>query len=165
MHRHVQCLRPVLSTYSLPRAAKSHLCCTGRKSAGGKREDAVWEGEKWGTEDRNGALLPLQSRVRPHSFICSAAEALNLGTDLADHPLRVLRAGSYMGRVSRIVHTRALWMWRSSDSQFDSEMSEMDALSPQKSMHFVIQLLNCWQLYHNAWTCERDEKFEQLSLF
>lgn len=77
----------------------------------------------------------------------------------------IARGLVYGSCLAHCVHTRALWMWRSSDSQFDSEMSEMDALSPQKSMHFVIQLLNCWQLYRNAWTCERDEKFEQLSLF
>jgi len=58
----------------------------GRKSAGGKeRYDGGQRGV--GGSEQRGALLSLQSRVRPHSFICSAAEVLNLRCEIPDdHP-------------------------------------------------------------------------------
>lgn len=57
-----------------------------------------------------GALLPLQSRVRPHSFICSGAGMLNLRAGISDdHPPRgcVSPSRAYMGHHLGIVHIRA----------------------------------------------------------
>lgn len=56
----------------------------GGTSAGTKRERRRREE---GEEDTGAARLPLQSRVRPHSFICSVVEVLNLVAErVADHP-------------------------------------------------------------------------------
>lgn len=80
----------------------------GRKNARGKERtsrEAGWRG--W--EDQSSALLPLQSRVRPHSFICRRQRCSTCDANPGRPPTSCVgRPGSYMGRMSCIVHTRTL---------------------------------------------------------
>lgn len=88
-------LKPILTEAQFAsRSQESFLLRGGgkaREEKRGRRESKMEDrGEK---EDRSGALLSLQSRVRPHSFICSAAEVLNLRCEIPDdHPPSALGA-------------------------------------------------------------------------
>lgn len=128
----------------------------GRKSAGGKeRMSRERDGGTRGQGgDQSGALLPLQSRVRPHSFICSAAGMLNLRCEFraTTHLVRWAPGLLVYGSCVRIVHTHIHTYTRSyacgatatltTGADICQDGSYYLVTVQQKSMHYVIALLD-----------------------